>query len=611
MTLLSFYIYVEYLKTKNEVFRVIKGHLMDEKMYLFKNYANYITTKYGEDFRKKIMDNKTLQRQIEDELRLLQGNEIQYIYILYRAGDGKFRYILDATQDEDERAEINQKFDVHSDIWDKAYNSGRVEIIQQQELQTLWITMAYPLVVNGEIIGVLGADFTYDVYSAIVKTLNPLEKIFLYINIFMAIMLILAYLLVYLYYKTRKKAFIDPLTRIYNRQYLADLLQSTSLQDYALLIVDLDNFKHINDNYGHDVGDKVLVSVVNTIKLNIRENDILIRFGGEEFLIFIYKEDTHDIAAISNRIREKVMQKTIVAQDSKITMTISIGVNPVPYKAKDIEEAIKIADEQLYLAKSSGKNSIKIFSDAVAIRSTTTKRISDIQSAIDSKRVKCALQPIYCADKNEIVKYEMLMRLIDLNDTLIMPMEFIPYIRHTQVYINLTRIVLESAINILENNEYSLSINLDLQDILNEDILQLLEEKFANKKEIASRLTIEILEHEGINDFELINSKLSKLKVMGFKLAIDDFGSGYANFRYLMSLDIDILKIDGSIIQNIDKDKKAYNIVRAIVTLATEMELEVVAEQIETKEELETVLELGVKYLQGYYLGRPSFKFHK
>ena len=373
----------------------------------------------------------------------------------------------------------------------------------------------------------------------------------------------------------------------------------------------MDNFKHINDNFGHDIGDEVLVSVVNTIKLNIRENDILIRFGGEEFLILVYKEDEYDIVSIANRIREKVMRETILAQDSKINMTISIGINPVPYKAKDIEEAIKIADEQLYIAKSSGRNIVKVFSDAVATKSRTTKRISDIQDAIDSQRVQCALQPIYWAESNQIVKYEMLMRLIDLNGSLIMPMEFIPYIKHTQVYINLTRIVLERAIELLQRNDYSLSINLDLQDILNEDILSLLQEKFLDKKEIASRLTIEILEHEEINDFELINSKLLLLKEIGFKLAIDDFGSGYANFRYLMSFDIDILKIDGSIIKNIDKDKTAYNIVKAIVTFAKEMNMDVVAEQIETKEELETVLEVGVKYLQGYYLGRPSFEYNK
>jgi len=611
MTLLSFYIYMEYIKTKDEIFKVIQEHLMNEKMHLFKNYAHYITLKYGKELRTKVMTDKSLAKNLEDELRLLQGNEIQYLYILYKAEDGKFRYILDATEDEEERADVNQKFDVHSDIWEKAYSSKKVAITQQQGLQTLWITMAYPLVVEDEVIGVLGADFTYDVYSAIVTTLSPLEKIFLYINIFMAIMLLLAYLLVYLYYKTRKKAFIDPLTKVYNRQYLTDFLERNSLQDYALFIIDLDNFKHINDNFGHDIGDEVLISVVNTIKLNIRENDILIRFGGEEFLILVYKEDTYDIVSIANRIREKVMRETIFAQDSKINMTISIGINPVPYKAKNIEEAIKIADEQLYIAKSSGRNIVKIFSDVVATKSRTTKRISDIQDAIDSQRVQCALQPIYWAESNQVVKYEMLMRLVDLNGSLIMPMEFIPYIKHTQVYINLTRIVLERAIDLLQRNDYALSINLDLQDILNEDILLLLQEKFLDKKELASRLTIEILEHEEVNDFELINSKLLFLKEIGFKLAIDDFGSGYANFRYLMSFDIDILKIDGSIIKNIDKDKTAYNIVKAIVAFAKEMNMDVVAEQIETKEELETVLEIGVKYLQGYYLGRPSFEYNK
>ena len=152
------------------------------------------------------------------------------------------------------------------------------------------------------------------------------------------------------------------------------------------------------------------------------------------------------------------------------------------------------------------------------------------------------------------------------------------------------------------------SINLDIQDILNEDIMELLRVTFEGKKELAQRLTIEILEHEEIKNFELIQTSIMRLKEIGFSIALDDFGSGYANFRYMINLRLDILKIDGSIVTNVDKDKAAYNIVKAIVEFAKSMQMKTVAEMVETKEEHDVLIELGVDFLQGYYLGRPEFE---
>jgi len=609
MTLVSFFIYGEFVQSNKHVFNIIKKQLMHDKTELFKNYSNHIVENHGQNIQEKICTNKIFAKKLEQELQLIQGDEIKYLYLLYKDSDGKFRYLLDTTKDAEEKSYIKQKFDPQSDIWEQAYKTKTVQTIEQEGLQTLWVSMAYPIVVDERVVAVIGADFIYSVYDKIENTLKPMEKLFYYIAIFMIIMLGIAYSLVYMYYITRKKSFIDPLTRIYNRQYLFEFLDNHSLQDYYLMMIDLDNFKLVNDNYGHDAGDEVLINVVAEIKSNIRQKDILIRFGGEEFIVLVNKKEVHNILKVAQRIRKAVSQLSIHTQNNIIKITLSIGINPFPYMSNNIEEAIKIADEQLYIAKSSGRNRVEVYNSDDKYESQTSKRISDIQEAIDNNRVRCAFQPIYSNANQEELKYEVLLRLLDKNSKPIPPDSFLPFIKNTQVYISLTRYVIDTAINAMKENNFNLAINLDLQDILNDDIMHLLKHRFENVPELASRMTIEILEHEEIQDFKLIQSKLKLLKTMGFSIALDDFGSGYANFAYLINLDIDILKIDGTIIRDLDKNESAYSVVKTICSFAKDMNMKTVAEQIETKEELEAVQELGVDYLQGYYLGRPEFEF--
>ncbi|MEN8302980.1 MAG: EAL domain-containing protein [Campylobacterota bacterium] len=609
MTLLSILIYREYLQTKETVFTIIQEHLIHEKVSLLENYSHYLTQKLGENIQQVLYNNPDSHRHHEEELSLLKGPEIKYLYLLYKDEEDKFRYLLDTTTNIDEKAELNQKFDPQTDIWNKSYSDKKFQITKQLDLQTLWITIAYPLVVDDKVVAVLGADFTYDVYQQIVNILKPMEKIYMYVSIFMIIMLIVAYILIYLYYINRKRSFIDPLTKIYNRQYLNEYLKTSSLEHYQLMMIDLDHFKQINDNYGHDVGDKVLISVVEQIKQNIRQEDILVRFGGEEFLVLIYKQTLETCLTIAERIRNTVMTHHIEAVNKHILMTISIGINPFPFYAKNFDEAVKIADEQLYNAKVSGRNCVKVSEEVNKKQSQTSKRIGDVKSAIDENRILCAYQPIVSTQNAQTQKYEMLLRLLDTGGSIVSPLEFLPAIRHTNVYINVTKIVIDFAIKTLKENSFDLSMNLDLQDILNDDIMNLIKDEFAENPELRKRLTIEILEHEEITNFDIIKERIATLKELGFKIAIDDFGSGYANFQYLLHLEIDILKIDGSLIRDIDTNKNSYHIVETIGGFAKKMGIKTVAEQIETVNELKCIKSLNIDYVQGYLLGKPSFEF--
>ena len=609
MTLLSIFIYSEYTKTKETVFSIIQEHIIHEKVSLLKNYSDNLTQKFGKNIQEILYSNPDLYKHYEEELSLLKGTEIKYLYLLYKDEENKFRYLLDTTKNIDDKAEFNQKFDPQTDIWDKSYSNKKFQITKQHELQTLWITIAYPMVIDGEVVAVLGADFTYNVYEQIVDTLKPMEKIYQYVAIFMIIMLILAYILIYLYYINRKRSFIDPLTKIYNRQYLHEFLNTSSLEHYQLMMIDLDHFKQVNDNYGHDVGDKVLINIVGQIKNSIRQEDILVRFGGEEFLVLIHKRSLDTCLIIAERIRDSVMTHEIQVVDKQILMTISIGINPFPSYAKNFDEAVKIADEQLYNAKISGRNCVKVSEEVNKTQSQTSKRIGDVKSAIDEERIICVYQPIVSTKNGKIQKYEMLLRLLDTQGAIIPPLEFLPAIRHTNVYINITKIVIDFAIKTLKEHSFELSMNLDLQDIVNDDIMNLIKDGFSQNPELAKRLTIEILEHEEITNFKIIKERINSLKNLGFTIAIDDFGSGYANFQYLLHLDIDILKIDGSLIRDIDTNKNSYHIVETIGDFAKKMNIKTIAEQVETVHELKTIKSLNIDYVQGYLLGKPSLEF--
>ncbi len=609
MTVTSAIIYQKYTQTKEELFVIVQDYIVDEKLRLLEHYSADIKSAFGVEFLYSLNNKLEIREEYEQKMRLLQGEDIKYLYLLYKDESQKFRYILDATLDKEQKAEYKQKFNPQTDIWERAYASKKFQLTKQKNLDTLWVTLAYPIVLNDQVVAVLGADFTYDVYIKIVEILNPMDDVYFYAMVFMVVLLLFVYTLMYMYYSSRKRSFIDPLTKVYNRQYLEEFHKNISLKEYKIMMIDLDKFKKVNDTYGHDAGDKVLESVVHEMSKMIRTKDKLIRFGGEEFLLFVHNQEVSNAIEMAQRLRKSISQHSIHIDKYTITITISIGINPFPHFAADLESAIKIADEQLYLAKSLGRNRVEVYSEGNKEESVLSKRISDVQLAIDQQRIKCMFQPIYSTEDMKLVKYEVLVRLIDMAGRVVSPQEFLPFIKRTNVYVNITRIVIDTAIKVLEENDFELTINLDIQDILDDAIMKLFEEKFTKKKELSSRLCIEILEHEEISNFKLIESRLVKLKELGFKIALDDFGSGYANFSYLVHLNLDILKIDGSLIRDIDVNKDIYNILEGISSLAKSLRVVTIAEQVETQGELELLKKVGIDYIQGYHLGRPSFEF--
>jgi len=611
MTFTSIYLYHKYTQTTETIHNITYEKLLETKTTLLINFIQNMQTELGEKSSAKLSESEELRLQWEKRLSVLATPEVKYLYMLKYQKDAdiiKLRYLLDTTIDEDNRAYYNQKFDPESDIWKNAYMSKTKQVQQQQELDTLWTTLVIPILDDEKVIAAIGVDFSNSARTHIDNVILPLKTLYVYIIVFMIIMLIAAYIQFLLYYRTRKRSFVDTLTKIYNRQYLSELLLTINIHEYQIVMIDIDHFKKINDLFGHDIGDIVLTAVCGRISSITRSHDIFIRYGGEEFLLFLHSKDINQANEIAERISQSVKNRPISALTHVIDLTLSIGINPYPEYAKNINEAIKIADEQLFLAKSNGRDCIKVFNDKDKNQSHTTKYINDVRVALEDSRIRCMLQPIFETQTKKLKKYEMLVRLIDVDGKIVPPCDFLPAITHTKVYNEMTKYILESAKDILVNHKVELSVNLALQDLFNKDILEIILKILADNEDFAKKLTFEILETEEIEDFTALKKHIDAIKQTGAKIALDDFGSGYANFSYLLHLGIDLLKIDGSLIRDIDENINAQSIVQTINTFAQKIGIETVAEQVETKEEFNTVLELNIDYVQGYYLGKPSFE---
>lgn len=605
------YLYFQYQETQKEVLQIMQTKVLDDKNELLKIYVTHLENAFGKNFIEVLRHDKAKRILAEKELQLLKGSEVQYLYLLYIDPKGNLRYLLDTTQDIDEKGEFQQRFIPQKDIWQRARRSKIPESTAQKEIDKLWISMAYPIVYQHTCIALIGIDFSHKEHIQINKTLVPLENIYFYSALFVLIMFTSAFVQLIIYYKHRKKSFIDPLTGMYNRQYLHELLKKFPLDAFQILIMDLDHFKQVNDLYGHDAGDHVLQTVSQRIQSVVRKKDILIRYGGEEFLLLIADKDPALSHELAQRVRQQVKAEPITLKECLLLhVTISMGLNPYPEASTTFEHAVKIADLGLYKAKHLGRDRVEVYDDELR-EEDPFQELCHVQKALKSDKVYCMYQPIFNTQTRQISSYELLIRMQNSENKVIIPAHFLSSIRSTPLYIELTRRVLLQAFETLTHHDVTLNMNLDLQDLFNDEIVTLFTEIFEHHKDLGKRLTIEIRDKEEIFDIELISQCITSLKALGMNIAIDNFGSGYANFRYLLNMDIDILKIDGTLIKAMRKDNGAYKIVHAIETLASDMNIQTVAEHVETQEILDCVKQLGITSMQGYFLAKPIEKLEE
>lgn len=418
-------------------------------------------------------------------------------------------------------------------------------------------------------------------------------------------------------------AYVDELTRLPNRaafnQHLKNLMLGKSAKnDYkALLFLDLDDFKVVNDTLGHDVGDALLVKIAERFKENLSNIDIISRFGGDEFVMLISalspdKSIAHDKVEQSIAIIRGIFKQPFHFNKHEFYTKTSIGVTLFSGNADDKFELLKQADLALYHAKSCGKNTHRFFDQQLQLDLIKrTELEKDLREALISKQLYLVYQPQVNLDK-KVVGAEALIRWQHPTKGIISPAEFIPIAEDTGLIVPIGEWVLSEAIKFIKkwpefgaSASFTLSINISPVQFRHE----LFVEKFAlalnELKHQPNKLKLEITENTVIENLEESLLKMNILKEQNVTFSLDDFGSGFSSLNYLKYLPINEIKIDKSFIDDIVQDKRNSVILNAIINIAAELNLNLIIEGVETIEQVTLLNNIGAKVYQGFYFSKP------
>ena len=533
------------------------------------------------------------------KLELIVTKNIKRVYMVAEDGEGNFEIIIST-----EKEIVGNK--VRYEKLKNVINKGKSEIIYNKNGKS-WITLAKPVIQNGNVTAILLADFSVKKFEKIQEMITGIRWIILGTTFLISIFLLIL-LYNYIYNSIiEKRLYTDKLTGLYSTSYVNDVLRFSGLKDYAMLIVDIDDFRMINQTYGKEIGDKVIKAVAGQIKRLVKiDSDIIVRYGGEEFLVLIKLEKPEDNTGltVAKRIYSVFKNKPLnIDKKYNIGITVSISVIPNISIFRNIEEALRVADKILYEAKSKGKNRIEIYTEKAS--GETIKTINEVKEALNKGKILFHYQPIFDLKTMEIVMFEALIRMKNAEGNIIFPSKFLPLIKGTSLYIEMSKFGITNNLNILKKNkDVKISMNFGVSDILNNSLFNFLLNTI--DEDVGKRFYIELLEDEEIADYELLKKRIEKLKKKGVKFKVDDFGVGYANFVRLSNLSIDYVKIDGSIVKSAVNDSKSFELLKAMVSFCKGVGIKTTAEFIDSENVLKKVKEAGVDHGQGYYLSKPK-----
>jgi len=415
----------------------------------------------------------------------------------------------------------------------------------------------------------------------------------------------------------------DDLTNLPNRAFLMDRLEQSLLLSKrhkrfgAVIFVDLDLFKNINDTLGHSIGDALLQATSKRLKTHCRESDTVSRFGGDEFVILLPEiGNTYELAkmnakSISEKIREEVV-KEITIGGHEISTSISQGLVFFPFDAENTEQIIKRADLAMYHAKLLGRNKIVTFHPSMEQRINRKERLkSELKQALKNNQLSVVYQPQYSMKTNRFEGAEALLRWSHPVEDSITPMEFIPLAEETDTIIALGEYVIREACKQLDRwrtmiqSQFYITVNLSARQIAYEQLIPFIDGVLSDTAFDYSQLELEVTESLLMVDMERAVKVLKRLKDKGIRISLDDFGTGYSSLSYLKKLPLDKLKIDKSFVNDIPGDHESETIARTIISMASELGLEVVAEGVETKEQVDFFCRQGCFLFQGYYFSEP------
>ncbi|MEN8133580.1 MAG: EAL domain-containing protein, partial [Pseudomonadota bacterium] len=421
------------------------------------------------------------------------------------------------------------------------------------------------------------------------------------------------------------QATFDALTNLPNRRLLLDRVVQALARcrrhehKGALLFLDLDQFKHINDSLGHPVGDALLREVSKRLKKGLREEDTPARLGGDEFVVLFSelsdnpKQAAQQAQAGAEKIQTKLAAPYTI-HNHELHITVSIGIAMFPMEDESADDIVRYADTAMYRAKEAGRNTIRFFLPSMQLAAQQRLRLqNDLRQALLRNEFQLYFQPQVDASGN-IIGAEALLRWQHPKRGNIAPVCFIPVAEETGQILAIGEWVLESALSqlkawtndIAEFSLRNLAINVSPRQFRQEDFVLQIERVLGQTGADPQRLTLELTEGILVENLEDTIQKMEALKMLGVRFSIDDFGTGYSSLAYLKRLPLDEIKIDRSFVCDITTDPSDANLVETIITMAQQLGLEVVAEGVETEEQLDFLRRKGCRLFQGYYFSRPQ-----
>ncbi|MDP3267075.1 MAG: EAL domain-containing protein [Sulfuricurvum sp.] len=410
----------------------------------------------------------------------------------------------------------------------------------------------------------------------------------------------------------------DELTELPNRRLFLDRLDQAikhaerSGRHVAVLFIDLDHFKEINDSLGHLIGDQVLIHVARMIQTHFRDIDTIARLGGDEFSLIIDSlEGIESVSTVAEKL-VTLLQHPICIDKRELYVTCSIGISIYPNDGELPENLLRNADSAMYKAKSEGRNSYQFYTEDMTQKALERVALeADLRRALEREEFRVYYQPQVNGISGQLIGMEALVRWQHPELGLVSPVKFIPLAVETGLIILIDRFVMRTGMMQLKQwhdeglNPGILALNLTIKQLKQDDFISMLQEMMEDTGCLPKWLELEVTEGEVMQNPEQAVRVLKQVSVLGIKLAIDDFGTGYSSLAYLKRLPVDKLKIDQSFVREIPGDEEDVAIVGAIIALSKSLHLDIIAEGVETQEQKEFLTANGCEQIQGYLYGRP------
>lgn len=416
----------------------------------------------------------------------------------------------------------------------------------------------------------------------------------------------------------RHQAYFDSLTSLPNRFLALDRLSQMLIEakrnneKSAVFFLDIDDFKKVNDSLGHGIGDNLLIEAANRLQQVLRKEDTVGRLGGDEFIVLLSGLSAHqNVLAVAESLL-KTFREPFKIDGRELILTISIGVAIFPEDGTNASDLLRNADTAMYQAKSLGRNTYSFFTQEMNIIMQRRLDIEEqMHGALARNEFEIYYQPQFDIKNRKVIGAEALLRWHNATLGNVTPDEFIPIAEHTGLIVPIGKFVIEQALSLLKEwqtigqQPYIISVNLSPRQFRDAELFSFIKDTLNDTGVCPDDLHLEITEGLLMSGQSYIHEALAQINQLGIKLAMDDFGTGYSSLSYLRQYPFDILKIDRSFIHGITSNKADCNLVKATIAMSHSLGLSVVAEGVETNEQLTLLAELDCNFVQGYYLSKP------